>query len=45
MKIVISPAKSLDFETAVPTQNHTEAIFLKEAEVLSKVLKKNHLKK
>jgi len=45
MKIVISPAKSLDYETAVPTQNHTEAIFLKEAEVLSKVLKKKSPKK
>ncbi|PCI34648.1 MAG: hypothetical protein COB60_06215 [Flavobacteriaceae bacterium] len=45
MKIVISPAKSLDFETIVPTQVHTEAIFLKEAEVLSKVLKKKSPKK
>ncbi|PCH99701.1 MAG: hypothetical protein COB81_10475 [Flavobacteriaceae bacterium] len=45
MKIVISPAKSLDFETVVPTQHHTEAIFLKEAEVLSNVLKKKTPKK
>ncbi|PCH77419.1 MAG: hypothetical protein COB98_03540 [Flavobacteriaceae bacterium] len=45
MKIVISPAKSLDFETAVPTDNHTEALFLKEAEVLSTVLKKKSPKK
>ncbi|MBL4746802.1 MAG: peroxide stress protein YaaA [Flavobacteriaceae bacterium] len=40
MKIVISPAKSLDFETTVPTQKYTEAIFLKEAQVLSNILKK-----
>lgn len=40
MKIVISPAKSLDFETAVPTTQFTEGIFLNEAEKLSKVLKK-----
>lgn len=45
MKIVISPAKSLDFETEVPTQMYTEALFLKEAEVLSKVLKKKSPKK
>lgn len=45
MKIVISPAKSLDFETAVPTQHHSEAIFLKEAEVLNKILKKKTPKK
>lgn len=40
MKIVISPAKSLDFESKVPTQKFTEGVFLKEAESLSKVLKK-----
>lgn len=40
MKIVISPAKSLDFETKVPTTKFTEGIFLKEAERLNKVLKK-----
>jgi len=40
MKIVISPAKSLDFETQTPTNEFTEGIFLKEAERLSKVLKK-----
>ena len=40
MKIVISPAKSLDFETAVPTTQFTEGIFLNEAEKLSNVLKK-----
>ena len=45
MKIVISPAKSLDFETVVPTTNYTEGIFLNEAEKLSSVLKKKSPKK
>lgn len=40
MKIVISPAKSLDFESKVPTNKYSEALFLKEAERLNKVLKK-----
>jgi len=40
MKIVISPAKSLDFERALPTQQHSEAAFLKEANTIQKVLKK-----
>ena len=40
MKIVISPAKSLDFERKVPTVLHTEATFLSEAERLNKLLKK-----
>lgn len=40
MKIVISPAKSLDFERPLPTELHTEAIFLPEAERLNKLLKK-----
>ena len=40
MKIVISPAKSLDFETQAPTNEFTECIFLKESEKLNKVLKK-----
>lgn len=40
MKIVISPAKSLNFESKAPTQEFTQPIFLKEAERLSKILKK-----
>jgi len=40
MKIVISPAKSLDFETEVPTLQYTQGIFLSEAEKISSVLKK-----
>ena len=45
MKLVISPAKSLDFETAVPTKQFTEGIFLNEAEKLSAILKKKSPKK
>ncbi len=45
MKLVISPAKSLDFETAVPTTEFTQGIFLNEAEKLSTVLKKKSPKK
>lgn len=40
MKIVISPAKSLDFETDLPTKKHTESLFLKESNTVHKVLKK-----
>ena len=40
MKIVISPAKSLDFETNVPTSTYSEGIFLNEASKLNAVLKK-----
>jgi cytoplasmic iron level regulating protein YaaA (DUF328/UPF0246 family) len=39
MKIVISPAKSLNFEKALPTTKHSEALFLKEARQVHKVLK------
>lgn len=44
MKLVISPAKSLDLETALPTQKHTEGQFLKQADRLNKVLKKKSAK-
>ncbi len=44
MKIVISPAKSLDFETPSPTSLHTQGLFLDKAERLSKVLKKKSAK-
>ena len=40
MKIVISPAKSLDYESQLPTERYSEATFLKEAERLNKLLKK-----
>lgn len=45
MKIVISPAKSLDFETALPTQQYTTPAFLAEIEKLNGVLKKKTPKK
>tara|TARA_R110002049_G_scaffold3795_5_gene27614 strand:- start:90149 stop:90907 length:759 start_codon:yes stop_codon:yes gene_type:complete len=44
MKLVISPAKSLDFETELPTENTTEAQFLKESERLNTLLKKKSAK-
>ncbi len=40
MKIVISPAKSLDFESKLPTEKYSEAIFLSESEKINKILKK-----
>ncbi len=40
MKIVISPAKSLDFSSVVPTKNHTNAQFLSQAGKINKILKK-----
>ena len=39
MKIVISPAKSLDFETKLPTEVYSEASFLKEAKAINGLLK------
>lgn len=39
MKIIISPAKSLDFESKVPTSLHTQPRFLKQSEKLNKKLK------
>lgn len=40
MKIVISPAKSLDFESELPTTKFTEPKFLEEAKKLNKILVK-----
>lgn len=39
MKIVISPAKTLDFETKLPTRRHSQPHFLAEAETVHTVLK------
>ena len=39
MKIVISPAKSLNFEKELPTAKHSEPQFLKESRQVHKVLK------
>ena len=44
MKIVISPAKSLDFDSKTPTKEFTQGIFLGQAEKLSSVLKKKSAK-
>lgn len=40
MKIVISPAKSLDYETPLPTEQFTQGIFLEEASKINAVLKR-----
>jgi len=39
MKIVLSPAKSLNFEKELPTAQYTESAFLKESRIVHKVLK------
>ena len=39
MKIVLSPAKSLNFEKFLPTEKYSEALFLKESLQVNKVLK------
>lgn len=39
MKIVISPAKSLNFEKELPTAQYTESSFLKQSREIQKVLK------
>lgn len=39
MKIIISPAKSLDFESKVPTSLHSQPQFLEQSEKLNKKLK------
>ncbi len=44
MKIVISPAKSLNFEKELPTQRYTEPQFLKQAATIQKTLKKKKTK-
>ena len=40
MKIVISPAKSLDFDSVLPTEKFTQPQFLEHSEKLNKVLAK-----
>ena len=39
MKIIISPAKSLDFESSAKTSVYTQPSFLKESSLLNKKLK------
>lgn len=40
MKLVLSPAKSLNFQSEIPTSRISESCFLNEAERLNKLLKK-----
>lgn len=42
MKIVISPAKSLNFEKQLPILNYTEPLFLKQATTIQNTLKKKN---
>lgn len=44
MKIIISPAKSLDFETKLPTKKFSESSFLDKSETINNVLKKKNPK-
>ncbi|MCB0444632.1 MAG: peroxide stress protein YaaA [Gelidibacter sp.] len=44
MKLVLSPAKSLDFESKLPTSKTSEAQFLSESERINKLLKKKSAK-
>ncbi|OYX27880.1 MAG: hypothetical protein B7Z06_03120 [Flavobacteriales bacterium 32-35-8] len=44
MKLVLSPAKSLDFESKLPNNSVTEARFLKDSERINKLLKKKSAK-
>ncbi len=44
MKIVISPAKSLDYESKTPTTTYTQSEFLERSEKLNTVLKKKSAK-
>ena len=44
MKLVLSPAKSLDFESPLPVDTHTQPRFLTQSERLNKVLRKKSAK-
>lgn len=44
MKLVLSPAKSLDFESELPIIKNTEPQFLKQSERLNKILRKKSAK-
>lgn len=45
MKIVISPAKSLDFESALPTKDFSQSEFLEQSSKINEVLQKKTPKK
>ena len=40
MKLIISPAKSLDFESTVPTTSFSQACFLEQAKIVHRSLVK-----
>ena len=40
MKMIISPAKSLNFEKELPTSKASQSVFLSESERINKLLKK-----
>lgn len=40
MKIIISPAKSLDFETEMPTDRFTRSAFMKESKLVNSIIRK-----
>ena len=44
MKIILSPAKSLEFETKAATSKYTQPIFLEQAQKLNGTLKKKSAK-
>ena len=44
MKIVISPAKSLNYESPLPISNYTEPGFLSKSETIQRTLKKKRPK-
>ena len=44
MKMVISPAKSLDFEKQLPTKTYSQPHFKLEANIISELKKKNLLR-
>ena len=44
MKIVISPAKSLNYESKLPVVNYSESEFMKKSETIQKTLKKKQPK-
>lgn len=44
MKIVVSPAKTLDFKSELPTSRATQPIFLKEAELINNKLERKSKK-
>ncbi len=44
MKIILSPAKSLDFEVKAPVENYTQPVFLEQSQKLNNALKKKSAK-